>query len=385
MYVNIKYGVHHNNEIKGVFPLKKAYNSKAGHLIISVPSLNETFPRTLSPRVKTTPEQFFYCDADGKEVADQEKTVNEFMYKKDDLPADAVLGASDAETEFLSTETEPDAMRRIKGTFEMMDRMALAACNSVVTGLVISGPPGIGKSHGVISVLERENEIFQTVRTLSSGSSHTDMFEVVGGTASNLHLYMKLYTHRDKGQVLVLDDSDVILFDEECLGTLKTVLDTGKRRRISYLKESRTLEDEDIPKQFDFNGSVIFLTNLDFEKSKNSKIKTHLEAIMSRCHYMDMAIDSNRDKILRIKQIVGDGMLDEYSFDEETINMIVKYIEDNQDFLRELSLRMVIKIARLVKADPLLWEKDVEATCLRRDARYKRLLAERIKANEESA
>ena len=385
MYVNIEYGVHHNNEIKGVFPLKKAFNPKAGHLIISVPALNDTFPRTLSPRVKTTPEKFFYCDANGEKLEEQEKKVNEFMYKKSDLPAGTVEGASDAETEFLSTEPEVDAMRRIKGTFEMMDRMTLAACNSVVTGLVISGPPGIGKSFGVIEVLERENQLFKTMRTLSTSSAHTDMFEVVGGTASNLHLYMKLYLHRDKGQVLVLDDSDVILFDEECLGTLKTVLDTGKRRRISYLKESRTLEDEDIPKQFDFHGSVIFLTNLDFEKTKNSKIKTHLEAIMSRCHYMDMAIDTNRDKILRIKQIVGDGMLNEYQFDEDTIVTIIQYIEDNQDFLRELSLRMVIKIARLVKADPLLWEKDVEATCLRRDARYKRLLAERILSNEESA
>ena len=38
---------------------------------------------------------------------------------------------------------------------------------------------------------------------------------------------------------------------------------------------------------------------------------------MSRCHYLDLTMDTTREKVLRCRQIVADGMLNEYQFSKE--------------------------------------------------------------------
>jgi hypothetical protein len=70
--------------------------------------------------------------------------------------------------------------------------------------------------------------------------------------------------------------------------------------------------------------------------------------------------------MLRIKQIVGDGMLNEYALSDETKDDIVDYIDINKKRLRELSLRTVLKVADLAKAFPQRWEAMAENTVMRR-------------------
>ena len=77
-------------------------------------------------------------------------------------------------------------------------------------------------------------------------------------------------------------------------------------------------------------------------------------------------MDTAREKILRIKQIVGDGMLDKYMFDDDVVAEIVGYIDTNKSRLRELSLRMVLKIADLRKSFPSNWQAMANTTCLAR-------------------
>jgi len=133
---------------------------------------------------------------------------------------------------------------------------------------------------------------------------------------------------------------------------------------MSWRTESRILDDLGIPFRFEFKGSIIFITNLDFEKSRG-KIGDHLKAIVSRCHYLDMGIHDAHEKFLRCKQIIRDGMLDKYEFDDFQINEILEYIEANSRRLRELSLRMVKKIADLVNMDPTGWRDYADQTCLK--------------------
>ena len=80
-------------------------------------------------------------------------------------------------------------------------------------------------------------------------------------------------------------------------------MDSGDRRKISWLSDSSYLRKEHIPDQFDFKGTVIFITNLKFDQVKSKKLADHLDALQSRCHYIDLTLDSERDKFLRIKQI----------------------------------------------------------------------------------
>ena len=99
---------------------------------------------------------------------------------------------------------------------------------------------------------------------------------------------------------------------------------------------------------------------------KSQKLRDHLDALQSRCHYLDLTLDTMRDKILRIRQIADDGVLfEEYEFDDETQEEIIDFMTTNATRFREMSLRMAIKIADLRKSFPLKWKAIAEVTCMK--------------------
>jgi hypothetical protein len=164
----------------------------------------------------------------------------------------------------------------------------------------------------------------------------------------------------------VFDDCDSVLLDDLSLNILKAALDSKKTRKIHWNTDSFKLRNEGIPDSFEFKGSAIFITNIKFDNVKSKKLRDHLEALESRCHYLDLTIDTEREKMLRIKQIVKDGMLDEYQISQEKKDDIVEFIDINKKRLRELSLRTVLKIADLAKAFPDRWEAMAENTVMKR-------------------
>jgi len=89
-------------------------------------------------------------------------------------------------------------------------------------------------------------------------------------------------------------------------------------------------------------------------------------ALESRCHYIDLTINTEREKMLRITQIVKDGMLNDYNFNDEDKLDIVEYIDVNKTKLRELSLRTVLKVADLHKSFPSSWREVADVTVLKR-------------------
>jgi phosphotransferase system IIA component len=92
-----------------------------------------------------------------------------------------------------------------------------------------------------------------------------------------------------------------------------------------------------------------------------------LDALESRCHYIDLQMDTNREKILRIKQVVNSNdMLARFDFDQIQKDEIVEFVVTNQERLRELSLRMVLKLADLRKGDPKNWQAMAKTTCMKR-------------------
>ena len=133
--------------------------------------------------------------------------------------------------------------------------------------------------------------------------------EIVKGSMTPIGLFQTLFNNSNEGDILVFDDCDSILFDEVCLNMLKAVLDSGKKRTITWKAESSVLRREGIPDRFDFKGGCIFITNVNFENVRSKKIRDLLRSSMSRCHYIDPGMDSIEDKFLRINQIVRDGML----------------------------------------------------------------------------
>jgi hypothetical protein len=254
------------------------------------------------------------------------------------------------------TETDEEIIERIRKRFKILEDMTNAAVDGIVRGLIVTGPPGVGKSFGIEKVISDAEA--SAIITNSKAK-----YGIEKGTASPIGLYKLLYEYHTQGSVLVLDDSDTILYDEDSLNLLKAVLDSGKKRRVSWRKESRVLENESIPNSFEFEGSVIFITNLKLENTRG-KTGDHMSALISRCHYLDLTINTVRDKFLRCKQIIKDGMLTGYGFSHDEQDELVEFIDENKTKFRELSLRMVSKIADLKRMDKKRWKEYVKNTCM---------------------
>jgi len=259
----------------------------------------------------------------------------------------------------VAQETDAQILDRLKERFNILNEMTKAVKKGDVRAMIVSGPPGVGKSYGVEGVLEKD-DLFNKL------AERKPKFEVVKGAMSALGLYAKLYEFSEKGNVVVFDDCDSILFDDLSLNILKGALDSSDRRFISWNTDSRLLRGEDIPNRFEFKGSAIFITNIKFEHVKSKRLRDHLDALESRCHYIDLQMDTQREKMLRIKQIVSEGMLQRFEFEEAEKATIVEFIDKNKDQLRELSLRMVLKIADLKKSFPSSWMAMAKTTCMRR-------------------
>ena len=259
----------------------------------------------------------------------------------------------------VATESDEEIVERLRARFEVLKQMTLAVRNGGVRAMIVSGPPGVGKSFGVEEVLARDG-LFDSL------AQRKPRYEVVKGAMSALGLYAKLYEFSDKNSVLVFDDCDSILMEDLSLNILKGALDSSKKRFIAWNTDSRLLRSEGIPDRFEFKGAAIFITNIKFEHIKSKRLKDHLDALESRCHYIDLQMDTEREKMLRIRQIVGDGMLDAHEFEEGVVDSIVAFIDANKSRLRELSLRMVLKIADLRAAFPDNWEAMATTTCMRR-------------------
>lgn len=256
-----------------------------------------------------------------------------------------------------STTPEPNESveeigQRIQDRFSIMHTMAKAAIEGTIRSLFISGPPGIGKSYGVFN-LAKESD--RNVR-------------IIKGQVRPTGIYKELYEARDENSVLVFDDADSIFSDETSLNLLKSACDTTRDREICWLSETK-MESEDgekLPRRFEFNGSIIFITNLNFDAmiKKGHRLAPHFDAMMSRSHYIDMAINSKKELLVRINHVVYlEGMLDGVLNDVE-IREVMHYIAENSDKLREVSLRMCDKVAGLRKMGGD-WKKIADTTCSR--------------------
>ena len=332
MYPLIKFksGKHNDVELTNVvFPLVKHYQigSKGGYIVVDGTDL---FKRN-QVRIYTSPLDFEFVETD-----DYEELVNT-----------------------VQTKTDEERIVEIAERFEILDHMTKATINGDVRAMIVSGPPGVGKSFTIEREIERACLFDQIAgRKLR----HT----IVKGSASASGLYKALYEYSDPNSVIVFDDCDSILFDEVALNLLKGALDSGKNRKISWLSESRVLKQEDIPSSFQFKGGVIFLTNLKFDDIRSQRLKDHLEALQSRCHYLDLTLNTMHDKILRIKQIAASGELfEDFNFDQCVQDEIIEFMDENKDKLREMSLRMAIKLAELRKSFPHNWIRMAQTTCMK--------------------
>ena len=341
-FIRIKSGAYRATDVSGqVFQLVEQFKmtAKGGYVTVKNGGKFPGFPDEIRVKVEGMTDYEFASEGDFDGLV---------------APVDG-----DVQAAIQNSQTDEERMEEIAERFEMLHEMTKAAVAGEIRAMIVSGPPGVGKSYGVEQEIEKAT-LFDHVagRKLRA--------EVVKGSATPIGLYQTLYKYSDANSVVVFDDCDSILLDDVSLNLLKGALDSGKKRKISWLSESSTLRREGIPDSFTFNGSVIFITNMKFDKMKSQKLKDHLDALQSRCHYLDLTLDTMRDKLLRIKQIAKTGALfEDMDITDVGQDLIIEFMDTNKNSLREMSLRMAIKIAQLYKSFPNSWEKMARTTCMK--------------------
>ena len=336
-FIRVKAGAYRTTDVSGrVFQLVDQFRSGAKGSYVTVKNGGQFpgFPEDIRIKVNNMSDYEFVAEGD----ADVPECI---------------------QVEAASQQTDEERMAEIAERFEILHEMTKAATAGDIRAMIVSGPPGVGKSFGVELEIEKATLLDQIAgRRLRA--------EVVKGSATAIGLYQALYKYSDPNCVIVFDDCDSILLDDVCLNLLKGALDSGKKRKISWLSDSRILRSEGIPDSFEFKGSVIFITNLKFDKLKSQKLKDHLDALQSRCHYLDLTLDTMRDKVLRIKQIARSGELfADMELSEIAQDEIIGFMDANKNRLREMSLRMAIKIAQLYKSFPTKWQALAQSTCMK--------------------
>lgn len=98
-------------------------------------------------------------------------------------------------------ESETEAMDRIASRFEVLDEMSRACINGDIRAMIVSGPPGVGKSHGVETQMEKAS-MFDKL------AGKKVRFQIVKGAMTALGLYTQLYKYSDTKNVLIFDDCD---------------------------------------------------------------------------------------------------------------------------------------------------------------------------------
>jgi hypothetical protein len=282
-------------------------------------------------------------------------TIEDLEFTTESVP----VGEFVAPVAKAPVETDEEVIARIGERFDILDQMTKATIAGDVRAMIVVGPPGVGKSFGVEKQLEHSG-LFDKL------SGRRVKYEVIKGAMTPIGLYCTLYKHSDRNNVIVFDDCDSVFQDDLSLNILKAALDSGKKRRIYWNSDSAMLRREGVPDMFDFKGSCIFITNLQFQNLKSKKLQDHLEALQSRCHFIDLTLNTLRDRFLRIKQIYRKGELfADYDFTQEQGDEVINFMEANQTRLREISLRMALKIADLTKVSADNWKALASTTCMK--------------------
>ena len=126
----------------------------------------------------------------------------------------------------VAQETDEEILARLGERFSVLKQMTIAAKRGDVRGMVVSGPPGVGKSFGIEDVLER-SEIANQI------ADFAPKYQIVKGVVSSIGLFVKLHEFKERDNVLVFDDCDSVFSDDQMLNTLTAALDSSHNKIAS--------------------------------------------------------------------------------------------------------------------------------------------------------
>lgn len=255
----------------------------------------------------------------------------------------------------ITVESVEEMKQRINKRFTVMNMMTKGIISGNIRSLIISGAAGIGKTYSLDKALKTAHEYGEIV------------YKSINGKISGIGLYEQLWNNRDANSVLLIDDVDVFS-DMDMLNLLKAALDTGETRKVCWSTASAYLDDKNIDKEFEFEGTIVFITNVDIDKEleRGSKLAPHLHALVSRSVYLDLGVHSNEEIMVRVEDVIlNTNMMQKRGLSDAQTSMALNWMKANVTKLRNVSLRTALYLADFVATDANGWEEIAEVTLLK--------------------
>jgi hypothetical protein len=268
------------------------------------------------------------------------KTIKSYSKSYVEKRVKAMVG--DVETA-VAAAVEKSNRYDINTRFGFVEKLVNMVATGVQPSAVITGEGGLGKTYTVTKTLESNG--YKDISDLADFQVGTIIntrkcFTMVKGYSTAKGLYRTLFENNKS--IIVFDDCDAVLKDPVALNILKSALDSYGKRIISWNADMR---DDDLPRSFNFEGRVIFISNMDQDKID--------QAIRSRSMMIDLSMSMDQ-KIDRMEFIAkSDEFLPEYDSAAKTdaLNLIREIKAD----CKEISLRTLISVTK-VRASNKDWK-----------------------------
>jgi len=249
--------------------------------------------------------------------------------------------------------------------FEFLENLSNMAIDGTANAVLVTGEGGLGKSFTVMQAIRAAGLTFTSQfeppaeKDKAKGGDEDDGDEdedediawvnpgqvhVVKGFSSAKGLYRTLY--ENNGKLILFDDCDSIQKDANAVNILKGALDSSDERWISWNAEEGRGSNK-LPKQFQFTGRVIFISNWSQHRI-DGNLKT-------RCMRVDLSMTA-AEKIERMRHIITQPTF-QPDVSEEIKEAAVNFLEEHMDVASNLSLRSLLDTIKFCKANKPNWER----------------------------
>lgn len=234
----------------------------------------------------------------------------------------------------------------INERFAILEDYVDMVAQGQLASALITGEGGLGKSFTVLRTLQNAGLRDISKMDVEERLHSKDGFIAVKGYSTAKGLFRTLYENRK--QIIMFDDCDSVLRDPTAVNLLKAALDSYDERIVTWNAEGWA-SDDDLPRSFEFEGGVIFVSNLN-----KSKIP---QAIRSRAMCCDVSM--TRAEVLERMQVIVNS--DEFMPDFEISHKLeaLQFISENADsvLIAELNLRSLVNVVKARASKPDTWKR----------------------------
>ena len=260
------------------------------------------------------------------------KTIKSYSKKYVEKRLSSMVG--DIE-QAITVATEKQNRYGINERFDFVEKLVTMVASGVQPSAVITGEGGLGKTYTVTKTLEAHG--YKDISDLAEFQVGTIIntrkcFTMVKGYSTAKGLYRTLFENNKS--IIVFDDCDAVLKDPVALNLLKGALDSYGKRIISW---NADMKDDDLPRSFNFEGRVIFISNMEQDRID--------QAIRSRSMMIDLSMTADQ-KIDRMEYIAkSDEFMPEFELSHkmDALGLIREVAAE----AKEISLRTLISVTKI--------------------------------------